>query len=229
MKARSGVGALASDIEGQLERLRADGLDVDNHIRPLVVMSEQLRLHLASMDKQLRELASAHPVCSEFPTVPGVGPITSLSFYRAIGDPWRFARNRDVGPYLGLTPSILQSGGTSQVGRISRFGNKLTRSHLVAAGMVLLCSTKAERAFRSWGFELSRKIGLRKARAAVARKLAVVMPHIGIQDRTSIQDIRELSSSHGRAGLDPVEKTGRESPLNVVGPNLLIGGYRLSA
>lgn len=178
LKTRSGVGALAKDVEDQLERLRADGLDVDNNVRPLVAMSEHLRSHLASMDKRLRELASAHPVCSRFLTVPGVGPITALSFYSAIGDPWRFARNRDVGPYLGLTPSIHQSGGTSRVGRITRFGNKLTRSHLVAAGMVLLCSTKAESALRTWGLELSKKVGLRKARVAVARKLAVVMLHM---------------------------------------------------
>ena len=175
LKTRSGVGALASDIEDQLERLRADGLDVDNDVRPLVAMSEHLRSHLASMDKRLRTLASSHPVCSKFLTIPGVGPITALSFYSAIGDPWRFARNRNVGPYLGLTPSIHQSGGMSRVGRISRLGNKLTRSHLVAAAMVLLCSTKSESALRTWGLELSKKVGLRKARVAVARKLAVVM------------------------------------------------------
>ena len=130
------------------------------------------------MDKRLRAAALAHPVCSNLMTVPGVGPITALSFYSAIGDPSRFQRTRDVGPYFGLTPSIHQSGVLARVGRISRFGSKLTRTHLVSAATVLLCSTKAESGLQTWGLALRKKVGLSKARVAVARKLAVVMLHM---------------------------------------------------
>lgn len=73
--------------------------------------------------KRPRASALAEPVCSNLMTVPGVGPITALSFYSAIGDPSRFQRTHDVGPYFGLTPSIHQSGVLARVGRISRFGN----------------------------------------------------------------------------------------------------------
>lgn len=178
LKTRSPVGALAAGIEDQLLRLKADGLDVDNDLRPLVAIAENLRSHLASMDQRILNQARTHPICANLMTVPGVGPITALSFYSAIGDPWRFARNRDVGPYLGLTPLLHQSGVISRPGRISRFGNKLTRSHLVSAATVLLCSTKSESALRIWGLRLAEKVGLNKARVAVARKLAVLMLHM---------------------------------------------------
>jgi transposase len=175
LKTKTGVGKLAIGIEDQLERLKADGLDVDADVRPLISIAETLRSHIAGMDKRLRTMAAAHPVCSNLLTVPGVGPITALSFYSAIGDPSRFQRARDVGPYFGLTPSIHQSGVLSRVGRISRFGSKLTRTHLVSAATVLLCSTKSQSALQTWGLELSKKVGLSKARVAVARKMAVVM------------------------------------------------------
>lgn len=178
LKTRSGVGKLASGMEDQLEVLQADGLDVDADVRPLISIAENLRSHIAGMDKRLRAAALAHPVCSNLMTVPGVGPITALSFYSAIGDPSRFQRTRDVGPYFGLTPSIHQSGVLARVGRISRFGSKLTRTHLVSAATVLLCSTKAESALQTWGLALRKKVGLSKARVAVARKLAVVMLHM---------------------------------------------------
>lgn len=178
LKTRSPVGALAAGIEDQFLRLKADGLDVDSDLRPLVAIAENLRSHLASMDKRILNQARTHPICANLMTVPGVGPITALSFYSAIGDPWRFARNRDVGPYLGLTPLLHQSGVISRPGRISRFGNKLTRSHLVSAATVLLCSTKSESALRIWGLRLAEKVGLNKARIAVARKLAVLMLHM---------------------------------------------------
>lgn len=175
LSTRVGIGKLASGIEDQLPRLQSDGLDVDAEVRPLVEIAESLRVHITEMDKRFRAMACSHPVCSVLMTVPGVGPITALSFFSAIGDPFRFDRNRDVGPYLGLTPSVHQSGVLSRPGRISRFGNKLTRTHLVTAATVLLCKTKQQSALQTWGLELSRKVGLSKARVAVARKMAVIM------------------------------------------------------
>ena len=71
--------------------------------------------------------------------------------------------------------ALNQSGVTARRGRISRHGNKLTRTHLVTAATVLLCSIQAESSLRSWGLQLAKKIGFLKARVAVARKLAVLM------------------------------------------------------
>jgi len=46
--------------------------------------------------------------------IAGVGPLTALCFVLKIGEPTRFGRSRDVGPYLGLCPGRDQSGGHRQ-------------------------------------------------------------------------------------------------------------------
>jgi transposase len=44
------------------------------------------------------------PICRRLMTVPGVGPVASLSFKVGIDDPLRFTRSRTVGAHFGLTP-----------------------------------------------------------------------------------------------------------------------------
>lgn len=178
LKLRFRAGTLTEDVEPQLAVLARDGVNVDADIRPLVEMAEHLRAHLARTDRRLASMAKSHPVCSRLLSVPGVGPLTALSFYSAIGNPDRFRRVRDVGPYLGLTPSLRQSGRFHQQGRISKMGNKMTRTHLVSAATVLLSKCRTECALRTWGLELSKRKGRTKARVALARKLAVVMMRV---------------------------------------------------
>ena len=182
LQIRIGVGALERDIASCLAKLADDGINVEADILPLVEIAEKLRAQLNRIDRRFRALANANPVCSLLMTVPGVGPITALSFYSAIGDPFRFSANRDIGPYLGLTPSLHQSGVISRPGRISRFGSKMTRTHLVTAATVLLCKTRKESELRSWGLRLVQRAGLSKARVAVARKMAVIMLRMWKED-----------------------------------------------
>jgi len=51
---------------------------------------------------------------------PGVGPIVSLAFTATIDIPARFKSSKAVGPALGLTPILNQSGESNRVGRISQ-------------------------------------------------------------------------------------------------------------
>jgi hypothetical protein len=87
------LAGLASGIEDQLEILRADGLDVDADVRPLISIAENLRSHIAGMDKRLRAAALAHPVCSNLMTVPASVqsppcPFTAPSaIHRAFSEP----------------------------------------------------------------------------------------------------------------------------------------------
>ncbi len=43
-------------------------------------------------------------VCRRLMTVPGVGPVTALTFCSAVDDPARFSRSRALGAHFGLTP-----------------------------------------------------------------------------------------------------------------------------
>jgi transposase len=90
-------------------------------ISGLVAKLAEVRRHvvaqIAGLDRDIRRLARTEPTLRRFMTVPGVGPITALAFLATIDDPTRFKHARDVGPYLGLTPTRYQSGETDRQGR----------------------------------------------------------------------------------------------------------------
>lgn len=72
------------------------------------------------LELQLVRLARGMDACRRMATVPGIGPITSLTFVTTIDDPQRFRRSTDVGAFLGLTPKRYQSGEVDVAGRISK-------------------------------------------------------------------------------------------------------------
>jgi transposase len=111
-------------------------------------------------------------------TAPGVGAITALTFVTAIDDPKRFCRSTDVGAFLGLTPKRYQSGEVDIAGRISKAGDRSTRSLLFEAANVVLTRVHGKSALREWGLQLSARVGARKAKVAVARKLAIILHRI---------------------------------------------------
>jgi transposase len=163
------------NVEIALEQLRVE-LDVDlsDDILPLLELALGLRTFLDSLGDRLTQWARKHPVCSRLMDIPGVGPICAISFYSAIEDPTRFEKAIDVGPYLGLTPLVVQSGKTLRHSHISKRGNKLTRSHLTLAASSIInrCGPSP---LKAWAQALAERAGPGKARVALARKLAVRM------------------------------------------------------
>ena len=109
-------------------------------------------------------------------TVPGVGPITALAAISAIDEVNRFGRARTMGAYFGLTPRRHQSGDVDYHGRITKRGDAMVRALLYEAATVLLSRVKKFSSLKAWGLKLAKRIGIKRARVAVARKLAV-LPH----------------------------------------------------
>src|ERR1700754_1722387 len=66
-------------------------------------------LQVAASDREIRRLIQSETNLKRLMTVPGVGPITAVAFLSAIDDVGGFKHARDVGPYLGLTPTRYQS------------------------------------------------------------------------------------------------------------------------
>jgi transposase len=112
--------------------------------------------------------------------MPGVGPLTAVAFHTTIDTPTRFRHSKDVGPYLGLTPTRYQSGEIDHAGGISKCGDRLTRSLLFEAAGVLVSRSRAPSALKDWGHAIARRAGYNKARVAVARKLAIIMHRLWI-------------------------------------------------
>ena len=68
-----------------------------------------------------------------------------------------------------------RDGVTSRNGRISKQGNQLTRKHLYEAATTLLTRNLLFSTLKAWGMKLAKASGFKKARVAVARKLAVIL------------------------------------------------------
>jgi len=140
---------------------------------------EGLNSQIKALDKQIAKTAAEHyPETKLLEQIKGVGPITSLSFVLAIGDPGRFEDPRNVGAYFGLVPRRDQSGQSDKQLPISKAGNREMRRPLVQCAQYIMGSFGADCDLRSYGLNLAAKGGRsakRKAVIAVARKLAVLM------------------------------------------------------
>jgi transposase len=141
----------------------------------LVEYCEKLISYQYAMDSKLKILMNKIDVCRRFKDIPGVGPICALSFYAAVEDPHRFTRSSDVGAYFGLTPRVHQSGLTTKPGRISRMGNSSVRSLLVASAVRFMRHSPPECELRKWATNIEQRRGKKRARVALARKIAVIM------------------------------------------------------
>ncbi len=170
------VGHVAArDFESRVRELAAGVPLLELCMAALLRGREEMRRQLAGLHRELLRVTANDELCRRFMTIPGVGPVTALAFKTAIDDPARFRRSSDVGAHLGLTPRQYQSGETDVRGRISRSGDAFTRTALFTAAHVMLTRSRQWTAIRAWGVRIAKRSSLKKAKVAVARKLAVVM------------------------------------------------------
>jgi transposase len=163
--------------------------------------AEYIKLH-----KLVLVMVARDELCRRFLEIPGVGPVTALSFAAAIDDPHRFRRSRDVAAYFGLTSKRWQSGTSIDVqGRISKAGDADVRRSLFEAATVLLTRYKRPDRLKEWGRKLAKSKCHAKACVAVARKLAVIM-HAMWKDGTSYHGAPETVPA------DMVRKLRRHEP-----------------
>ena len=144
-------------------------------IERLLKNYEDTLRELKELTKQVEALAREDEAVKRLMTIPGIGPITALSFAVEVGDAKRFKNSKQVGAYLGMTPIQYSSGETNRQGRISKCGSKEVRTLLNEGGLVLLTRSKKWSKLKAWGLKIYRKHGMKKASMAVGRKLAVIM------------------------------------------------------
>lgn len=123
----------------------------------------------------LQAVARESDLARRLMTIPGVGPIVSLSFVALVDDADRFRKASDVGAFLGLTPRRYQSGETDWSGRVSKRGDATMRGLLFEAASCLIRQVKRFSPLKSWAVRLAGRRGFKKAAVATARKIAVLM------------------------------------------------------
>ena len=148
--------------------------------KPMLRHLKEVAATIKRYDAMLEEYAQKHfkEEVELLRTVPGVGPITSCAFVALIADPERFGSARDAGAYFGLTPGQDKSGDKDAPKHITKTGSALMRHLLVTAANHILRASSPDTALKRHGERICArggKVARRKAKTAVARKLAVVM------------------------------------------------------
>jgi transposase len=146
---------------------------------PILQTVSQLTIQIKAYDQKIQLTGQdQYPQAMLLQQVPGVGPITSLAFVLTIGDPWRFTHNRDVGAYLGLVPRRSQTGQSDPELPITKAGSRYLRTMLVQCSHYILGPFGPDSDLRRSGERICSRGGKnakKRARVAVARKLAVMM------------------------------------------------------
>ena len=149
-------------------------------VRALLAVYTGLRSQISRLDRELIAHARSSEVSRRLMSIPGVGVLTALAFVTAVDDPAKFSKSSSVGAYLGLAPRRYQSGEIDQNRGISKCGDGLVRTYLFEAAGTLLTRVEKWSSLKAWGLRLAKRSGLKKAKIAVARKLAVIMHRVWV-------------------------------------------------
>jgi transposase len=166
-------------------------------LEPVLETIAQLTATIRAYDQQVEQLiAQRYPQTRLLLQIHGVGPITSLAYLFALGDPHRFAKSRTVGAYFGLVPAQRDSGDSSPQLRISKQGDPFVRRLLIQCAHYMLGHFGKDSDLRRTGERLvaaGGKNAKKRAITAVARKLSVLMHRLLVTG----QDYVPLRSSAG--------------------------------
>jgi transposase len=142
----------------------------------------QFTADIHDLDDEVKRLSrEQYPEVAALQQVPGVGPITALSFILTIEDAGRFATSRTVGAYLGLCPRQHSSGDHQPQLAITKCGDQSLRRYLVQAAQYILGHFGPDCDLKRFGLRISERGGKnakKRAVVAVARKLAVLLHHL---------------------------------------------------
>ena len=175
--------------------------DLRPALAPILETIRDLTDRIKAMDRRIETLCEEeYPETEKLRGIRGVGPITSLAFVLTLEEKSRFRRSRSVPAYLGLTPRRDQSGEVDKQLRITKAGDQYLRRLLISCAHYILGPFGEESDLRSFGQRLCDRGGKnakKRATVAVARKLAVVMHALWVQD----VEYEAFHASSGAAGL----------------------------
>jgi transposase len=178
-----GFGLKVGDVSrgglaARVRELAAGHAMLERIVEPLLVARETLWREFAKLHREVLVIVRADEACRRMMTVPGVGALVSLTFRAAVDDPSRFTKSKAVGAFFGLTPKRYQSGEVDVTGGITRVGDASVRTALYEAANVLLSRVTRFSTLKRWAVEVAKRRGMRRAKVALARKLATVLHRI---------------------------------------------------
>jgi transposase len=159
----------------RIEELIAGQAMLETVIGAMLMAREGLQAEFLRLHKRMLAIVRADAVCRRLMTVPGVGALVAITFRTAVDDPTRFGRSKAVGAHFGLTPKKYQSGETDVTGGISKVGDAMVRTALYEAANAMLSRPTRFSTLKRWAMQVAKRRGLKRAKVALARKLALVL------------------------------------------------------
>jgi transposase len=145
---------------------------VERHL----ALIDQVEQALKAVDADIAQYAMNDPMIRRLMTLPGIDMHVASGVAAAIGDIHRFGDPQKLVAYLGLNPSVRQSGeGPAHHGRITKQGRGQARGMLVEAAWAAARSPGRLRAFYQ---RVAARRGKHIAAVATARKLAMIIWHM---------------------------------------------------
>lgn len=151
-----------------------------------LIVNEFLKLladtkeRIKTLEKVIHQRCQGNRQMEILESIPGIGEITAFVLSAEIGPVDRFPSGKKLASYLGLVPSLYQSGKTRRVGRITKLGNPHARWALVQTAHRLVRSNVETKLFYQ---TLAARRGKKKAIVAVARKTTVLIWRLLVDDR----------------------------------------------
>jgi transposase len=142
----------------------------------LVEAISMLRPFIDKAEKELQRLGRDDEAVRRLMSVPGVGPVTAVTWVATLDTPRRFQNGEHVVSYIGLVPREWSSSEVRLQGRITKMGPVELRDLLVEAAWSVLTHESCENeTLRNWALGVAARRGRRRAVIALARRLARVM------------------------------------------------------
>lgn len=155
---------------------------------------EALRTEFGKLHRAMLAIVRDNEVCRRLMTVPGIGALIAITFISAVDSPERFARSKALGAHFGLTPRKYQSGETDVTGAVSRVGDAMVRTALYEGAHIMLTRVVRFSALKRWAMGVAKRRGMRRAKVALARKLAVILHRMWV-DGTAFRWGREAATA----------------------------------
>ncbi len=159
-------------------------VEIREALLPLLQIADAVSDCIKEYDRRMEEMANQkYGHTKLLRQVKGVGPITALAYALTLENPQRFAKSRDVGPYLGLVPKQEDSGESQPQLGISKAGDSMVRKLLVGSAQYILGPFGPDTDLRRYGLRLCERGGKnakKRAVVAVARKLAVLLHRLWV-------------------------------------------------
>lgn len=135
-----------------------------------------LELRIDALERKMKALCAAHPICQRLMAIPGVGYITASAIVSAVGDIGVFKNGREFAAWLGLTPREHSTGGKQRLHGISKRGDVYIRTLLIHGARISLRYAHRHNDKQSrWALDLMQRKGTNRTVVAMANKNARVI------------------------------------------------------